>query len=432
MRNPLAGPLRRPRRLLAVLLALAGLCLAAPNLWAWYQLRAARAELARYHFAAARGHLDRCLRVWPGSVEAHRLASRAARQAGDLAEAARQLRECQRLRPGKSDEITLEWALLQAAGGPPDEVEEYLHGRAAQAPAEAPLIREALAVGYSRVYRVLDALAELDRWLGQSPDDVQALVTRGNLYYKVGAAQSAAADFRRAVELDAGRDDARWGLAVSLVEIGRYQEALTQLEWLRPRRPDDPELLVRVARCQARLGRRDEARRLLEGVLAAHPDDGPALTNLGQLLVQAGQLEEAEGVLRRAARGQPDSYAAHWALYDCLNRRHKSAEARAQLAAADAIKDRAAQIAEITTRQMSSRPHAPELHCKLGKLFLQGGQSEAGESWLLSALRQDPNYRPAHAALADYYGQRGDAEKAELHRRQAEASGPPVAASANE
>ena len=97
------------------------------------------------------------------------------------------------------------------------------------------------------------------------------------------------------------------------------------------------------------------------------------------------------------------------------------------LAAADAIKDRADRVAEITTRQLSARPHDPALHCELGKLCLQGGQLEVGESWLLSALRQGPNYRPAHAALADYYRQRGDSERAEEHRRRAEA---PAAASA--
>jgi predicted Zn-dependent protease len=413
---------RRLVRLLAVAALLAGLALGAPHLWAWHQLRAARADLGRHHTEEARARLDRCLRVWPKSAEAHLLASRAARQEGDLEAADRHLRESQRLRHGTSDEITLEWSLLRATAGHLDEVEEYLHNRAAQSPEEAPLVWEALAQGYARVYRILDALAVLERWLERRPDDVQALVVRGNVYRKVKAAQSAAADFRRAVELDPARDDARWGLAVSLVEIGRYQEALTHLEQLRPRRPDDPELLVRIARCYARLDRRDDARRLLEEVLAAHPDNGPALLNLGQLLVQAGRLEEAEPWLRKAVAAAPHSYPANYALYDCLNKQNKSAEAARQLAVADAIKGRLDRVAEITTRQLSARPHDPALHCELGTLLIQGGRDDVGESWLLSALRQDPAYRPAHAALADLYRRRGDTERAELHRRQAEAS----------
>jgi tetratricopeptide (TPR) repeat protein len=417
MRRSLAG-------LLALLLVLGGLAVAAPHLWAWHHLRAARADLGRYHFAEARDHLDRCLRVWPKNADAHLLASRAARQAGDLEGADRHLREGQRRHHDTTDEITLEWSLLRAAAGHLDEVEEYLHRRAAQAPDEAPLVWEALARGYARVYRVLDALDELKHWLERSPDDVQALVVRGAVYRQVKAAQSAAADFRRAVELAPERDDARWGLAVSLVEIGRYQEALTHLEQLRPRRADDPDLLVRVARCHARLERRDEARRLLEEVLAVHPGHGPALMNLGQLLAQSGRLAQAEPLLVQAVRALPASYPANFALYDCLNQQNKAAEARAQLAVADAIKARMDRVAEITTRQLSARPHDPALHCELGTLLVRGGHPDVGESWLLRALQQDPDYRPAHAALADYYRQRGDAERAALHRRQAEAPSP--------
>ncbi|HZY91051.1 MAG TPA: tetratricopeptide repeat protein [Gemmataceae bacterium] len=415
---------RRAGLLILLLLVLGGLALAGPHLWAWHHLRAARADLARYHFDDARAHLGRCLRVWPRSATAHLLAGRAARQAGDLEAADRHLRECQRLRQGATDDVTLEWSLLQAAAGNADEVEEYLHGRAAQSPDEAPLIWEALAQGYARVYRVLDALALVDRWLELRPEDVQALAVRGGVYRKVRASQSAAADFRRAVELDPERDDARWGLAVSLAEIGRYQEALTHLEQLRPRRAGDPELLVWAARCLVRLERRDEARRLLEEVLAASPDYGPALTNLGQLLVQAGRLEEAEGRLHQAVRAQPHNYLANYALYDCLNKQGKAAEAKTQLAVAEDIKGRLDRVAEITTRQMSARPHDPALHCELGTLFIRGGNPDVGERWLFSALQQDPNYRPAHAALADLYRQRGDAERAALHRRQAEAPGP--------
>ena len=47
---------------------------------------------------------------------------------------------------------------------------------------------------------------------------------------------------------------------------------------------------------------------------------------------------------------------------------------------------------------------------------------DLGERWLLSALRLDPHYKPAHAALADYYREQGDEEKAESHSREAQAA----------
>jgi Tfp pilus assembly protein PilF len=62
----------------------------------------------------------------------------------------------------------------------------------------------------------------------------------------------------------------------------------------------------------------------------------------------------------------------------------------------------------------------------MGTPLLRNGHKSAGESWLRSALGLDPNYRPAHAALAEHYKAEGDEARAAEHRRQAErrAEGP--------
>jgi predicted Zn-dependent protease len=187
-------------------------------------------------------------------------------------------------------------------------------------------------------------------------------------------------------------------------------------------------LLVRLARCHGRLDQAGPARRLLEAVLADHPDDGRALLCMGQLEMLTGRLEEAEARLRQAARALPHDYTANWALAECLRREKKDAEAAAQRAVADGIKERRERIAEITKRQLSARPHDPALCCELGTLFLRTGSEGPGERWLLNALRYDPHYGPAHAALADYYDRRGDAGRAAYHRRQAQGAPPPSAA----
>src|SRR5690348_1534543 len=88
---------KRPRVLLVLgMLVVAGI-LGGPHLWAWYHLSAGRSALERYQTAEARGHLDKCLAVWPSSAEANFLAARAARRAGAFPEAERHLDECRRL-----------------------------------------------------------------------------------------------------------------------------------------------------------------------------------------------------------------------------------------------------------------------------------------------------------------------------------------------
>ena len=58
---------------------------------------------------------------------------------------------------------------------------------ARQAPGAAPA-REALAEGYMRMYRVLDALHLLQDWLDARPDEVEALSLRGDVLVSGAAA----------------------------------------------------------------------------------------------------------------------------------------------------------------------------------------------------------------------------------------------------
>jgi predicted Zn-dependent protease len=397
------------------------LALASPLLWASYHHYAGLAAFQRYHSAEARTHLEACLRVWPWShsVRLHLLAARAARREGDFEAAKQHLHECQDNLGDNSPQSgsVLEWAMLRAAEGDLDTVEEPLKEGLRNGPEQAPLILEALAEGYLRLSRVLDALRSVDAWLSLQPDNVQALYLRAKIHRQVGAAQKAAEDCRRVIELDPQRDRARWWLALALLEIGRYQEAVGHLEFLRKRSPEDADIRVRMAQGLSLLGQNVEARALLDGVLAEHPDHGMALFEHGQIAMRGGQLAEAETWLRRAALALPYDYKAQWALGDCLRRAGKTEEAEVQIAHANQLKDRRQRQGEIMTHLMSQRPNDPALQCELGTLLLQLGDPKQGESWLLHALYLDENYVPAYEALADYYQQRGDLDKADECRQ---------------
>jgi predicted Zn-dependent protease len=389
--------------------------------WAWYELRAARADLTRYHPEAARQHLASCLAVWPDSVPALLLASRAARQDADFDEADRRLRRCQEL-GGAAEEVALEWALLQAAGGNLREVEEFLQRRAEQAPGLAPLVWEALAEGYIRYYRILDALACLDHWLSLEPDNLRARELRGLAYQNGKSAQKGAEDFRQVLARDLTRRETRWRLVLCLLDMGSYEEALPHLERIGREKPDDPDVQVRLARCHNMLGRGDQARQILAAVLEAHPRHGLALRTRGQLALADQQPALAEGWLRRAVEVWPNDYQAHWLLFQAFQQQDKADEARAQLRKTEAIKERAERLGELKSRKLSEQPLDPALHYEMGVLLLRNGQKGAGESWLLSALSLDPDYRPAHAALAEHYERQGDAKRAAEHRLRAGAN----------
>src|SRR5262249_52143666 len=168
-----------------------------------------------------------CLKVWPGSADAHLLASRAARRADDYESAEDHLREGQRLRGGASEETAFEWALLHASGGDLPSTESFLRQRLREQPQDAALVLEALAGGYLRMYRILDALGCLDQWLRDDPNNVRALTLKGNLFWQVKAPLKAIPEYRRGLELDADQHEVRWRLARCLLYVGRSSEALT-------------------------------------------------------------------------------------------------------------------------------------------------------------------------------------------------------------
>jgi tetratricopeptide (TPR) repeat protein len=407
------------RRYVVGVLAVVILVLAGPNVWAWYQLHAARTELAHYHPQIALRHLDRCLTVWRSSSTAQLLASRAARQNGQFEDADRHLRLCQRLRGATDEETVQEWALLHAAGGDLRDVEEFLQRRAEEDLESARLVWEALAEGYIILYRIRDAIACLDHWLQIDPGNLRALELRGRAYHRGKAAHKGSEDLRQALEQDPTREATRWELVLCLLDMGSYQEALTQLEQIEPTRPNDPDVQVRLARCHNMLDRGAQAREILDAVLEAHPENALALRTRGQFALTDRELTRAEHWLREAARVSPQDYETRWLLVQALRQQNKTEQAKVELRQAEEMKDRLERLGDLRSRKMSERPLDPALHCEMGVLLLRGGHKDVGEKWLHSALGLDPDYRPAHAALAEYYERQGDPQRAAEHRRRA-------------
>lgn len=127
----------------------------------------------------------------------------------------------------------------------------------------------------------------------------------------------------------------------------------------------------------------------------------------------------AETWLRKSIAAFAFDYQAHFLLSQALSRQNKESEAQQQRITADDLKDRSERLGDIMARRMSIHPHDPALHVEMGKLLISLGEKDVGHGWLQTALQKDPAYRPAHAALAEYYQDAGDAPQAAVHRRQA-------------
>jgi tetratricopeptide (TPR) repeat protein len=391
-----------------------GVFLFGRNLWAWYQFRSGRAALEKYHDVEARDHLRASLRVWPRDPETLLLAARAARRLGLFLEAEDLLKRYRQAR-GEDDDLTLEELLLQAERGDLDSIRDTLQTLLDQNDANAPLILEAQARGYLRQFRLHEAKARLKKWLRLQPDNPQAYFLQGKVETESLNSGLALASYRKALQLDPEHDEARRQLAGHLLEIAQAREALPHVNHLLRRRPDDPLLRVLLARCRSQLAQPDQAVAILDEVLARHPHLPEALAERGKLALDRGQPDKAEPLLREASQRDPTNFQVHHLLVRALRRNGKEKEARRLEKRTRQMEDDITRIQEIVTRQMQARPHDPALHYQVGMIALRAGSASQGLRWLHSALEEDPQYLPAHRALALYYQLAGSPGRAAYH-----------------
>jgi tetratricopeptide (TPR) repeat protein len=119
----------------------------------------------------------------------------------------------------------------------------------------------------------------------------------------------AAAEARRAIELD-GNDVSAWGaLATASIDLGKLEDAAHAFDELLRLTPDDMAARLELSGVLARLNRRDEAMKQLEEAVRRAPTQPLPHFRLGVLLQVGGRLEEASAQYRQAIALDPQSAA---------------------------------------------------------------------------------------------------------------------------
>jgi tetratricopeptide (TPR) repeat protein len=378
----------------------------------WY---GARSAIENGNFAEARAGLDFCLAVWPRSPEVHRLAARAARLGGDILGAEEHLKRCLQLDRGADEATQLEYLLLRVQTGEEEEVAPDLFRLVDSKHPQSPLILETIARAYMQRLRYGPAYSCLERWIKEVPGTAKAYHWRGWVLERLDNPKEAMKDYQEALKLDPDLTAVRMRVAEMLLEDNQPGPALVHLERLRKKQPDDPEVMARLGQCKLLQGETEEARAILEAVVQKLPNDVPVLLHLGKLELE-GNPVRAEAWLRRAQKVDPMDTEVQFNLASAFSLQGRKEEATAVMERCEkqkAVLKRANLLLKDEAKASSKDPGPPT---EVGSLLVEMGNERQGLYWLEQALQRDPNYQPAHRALAAYYEKKGDSQRAASHR----------------
>jgi tetratricopeptide (TPR) repeat protein len=294
-------------------------------------------------------------------------------------------------------------------------VRPLLQSRIDQNVPGAPVAREALIFGLMQSFRFDDASAMIDLWLEKEPDQPIALFLRGKRQEQDDRLSDALQSFRRVLAIDPEFDEARLRMTRTLLQLSQGSEAVEHLRFLRRRYPENPEILAQLGQALDLQGSAEEARDVLDECLRRAPDHPSALTERGRIARRDGDAEKAETLLQRAVQFDPGNLTARYQYYLHLNAIGRSEDAFKQQAAIDQLRADERAIDDLIRRQ-SADSRNPSVQYEIAMIAGRAGRPVEALRWLQKALRADPDYLPAHRALAGLYQESGNPVLANHHR----------------
>ena len=425
------GKARRPWRWAAagvvVLLLAVGGWLGIKDPWNWLHRaddsveldwQQAQAAIADRNFDLAEQHLRHCLEAWPFNAETNFLMARTLRREGDYEQWTKYLSRADYL-GWPEEQLQLERKLKEAQRGNIWRIEAELLDLLDDPPAEEPLIYEALAQGYLANERLDGVYRLTTTWIQRYPNDWLPVLYRGRAAQLHGLGEKAIEDYQQVLSVRPDQESAHLWLGETLMADTQLQEALDQFETYIARHPNDPDVLVAAANCQFNLSRNEEARKTVEHLLAVEPNDKGGLSLKAKLDLSRGRPKEALQSLERArALGSRDMDVINNLAIAHRQLGH-SKEADKYQKQFNELMKKNREWAELT-KKIKQHPEDVDLRYEAGLVCLARGSDQEAAHWFQTALYIDPRHRPTQLALADYWRQHGDPQRAAYYQRRAE------------
>jgi CRISPR-associated protein Csy1 len=166
-----------------------------------------------------------------------------------------------------------------------------------------------------KLERWQDAIADLDVLLAAQPGQIKLRKTLSLCWLRVGNAHkanknvdAAAAAWRKAIEIDAENFDARFNLGILWCELGRTEQAISELRRVVDAKPSDDAAALELAEAQIAAGAGAAAFDLLERI-ARRGGTRENLQRCSRLLLESCAIDAAKALARRLIDEQPQARA---------------------------------------------------------------------------------------------------------------------------
>jgi tetratricopeptide (TPR) repeat protein len=350
---------------LAVVLALVG--------WIFSQVKKDhREEVARARSSLDRGQPDRAILAvsgirddGPGAAEGLTLAARALLMQGNISAARHALERSLKMKLAQPEAAKMLAAIYLAAGD---------GGRG------LTLLKEA---------------ARLE------PGDFRPWYAMGKVYHDLGNLDESIEAYTQALRRSPPAAETRethLGRIRALLDAKQAERASSDLDELRRRTPDDPQVLALAARQARDLGRLDEAVELAGRALAGDPESFDALLVRARIHFVARRMKRAIADLEQAIRVKPNDVAALQLLAQAQKTLGLMREAAETQERAERSRARIA-LMDRLTKVIDERPLDPEPRWRMGQAAMDGEMYVLAYQSFQAALDLDPSFQPARRAL---------------------------------
>jgi tetratricopeptide (TPR) repeat protein len=245
------------------------------------------------------------------------------------------------------------------------------------------------------------------------------LLYRGRAAQLFGAREKAVADYQQVLSMRPDQESAHAWLGEALMADTQLQEALGQFQTFLANHPNDADVLIAAATCQRNLSQLAEARATVKHLLDVDPNHLGGLSLQAKLDLSDEKWAKGLKALERArALGSRDMDVINNLAIAHRQLNHNEQANKYQKQVNELLK-RNKEWSELT-RKIHENSEDVALRYQAGLLCLQRGAEGEAAHWFQTVLYINPDHRPTHQALADYWRQHGNPQRAAYHQRRAE------------